>query len=326
MLRLSLLILLLAANLGAEEFQITAFAAQVNGHAITVKEVDALLAPRREVLQTMYPRQGEVYLRRLKEEQEKILEQLINNELLLSEVEGKANIPDHIVEQEIERIVRENYDGKVEEFEKFLRENNLTRRGFRDQQREQILVQAYRSQQFTDIAPPTESEIKAHYETRKVLLRDRTKDKADFQKIFLKASDPLDPNINPESQLALAERLIIELKGGADFTELAKKHSNGAFAAEGGFWPETPRTDLSMSFGDALFEESKAGDLVGPLKDPAGYTIVKIISIDYGPSPSLSDEGVYKRMKDEVNVEKRTEKYDKWIKSLKEHAMIKRKI
>lgn len=325
MLRFSLS-LLLTATLGAEEFQITSIAAKVNGHAITVKEVDTLLAPRRDVLRTMYPREGEVYRRRLKDERDKILEQLINNELLLSEVEGKADIPDHVVEQEIERIVRENYDGKVEEFEKFLRENNLTRRGFRDQQREQILVQAYRSQQFTDIAPPTDAEIKAHYETRKRLLRDRTQDKADFQKIFLRAQDPLDPNINPESQLALAEKLMLELKGGADFTEMAKKHSDGAFASEGGNWPETPRTDLSMSFGDALFEESEVGDLVGPLKDPAGYTIVKILSVDYGPSPPLSDKEIYERMKNEVNVEKRTEKYDKWIKALKEHAMIKRSI
>lgn len=325
MLRFSLL-LLLTATLGAKEFQITSIAAKVNGHAITIKEVDTLLAPRRDVLRTMYPRLGEVYQRRLKEERDKILEQLINNELLLSEVEGKANIPDHVVEQEIERIVRENYDGKVEEFEKFLRENNLTRRGFRDQQREQILVQAYRAQQFTDIAPPTEAEIKAHYQTRKRLLRDRTKDKADFQKIFLRARDPLDPNVNPESQLALAEKLMLELKGGADFAEMAKKHSDGAFASEGGNWPATPRTDLSMSFGDALFEESEVGDLVGPLKDPAGYTIVKILSVDYGPSPPLSDKEIYGRMKNEVNVEKRTEKYDKWIKSLKEHAMIKRAI
>ncbi|MGJ8724233.1 MAG: SurA N-terminal domain-containing protein [Roseibacillus sp.] len=312
----------LLTTLAAKEFQITAIAAKVNGHAITKKEVEGLLAPRREMLQAMYPRQGEIYQRRLKEFRDKILEQLINNELLLSEVEGKGNIPDHIVEQEIARIIRENYDGKEEKFNTFLRENGLTRRSFREQQREQILVQAYRSQQFGDIAPPTEAEIKAKYQERKVAMRDRTKDSIDFRKIFLIARDRLDPNVTPESQLALAEQIHLELEGGADFTELAKKHSNGAFASEGGLQEGAKRTDFTMSFGDALFEESKAGDLVGPLTDPAGFTIVKILKIHYGPAPPLSDKEVKERMKKEVNIEKRTEKYDKWIKTLKEHAMI----
>ncbi len=319
-------LLLLTAALGAKEFEITSIAAKVNGHAITKKEVDSLLAPRREVLQTMYPRQGEIYQRRLKEFRDKILEQLINNELLLSEVEGKASIPDHVVEQEVARIIRENYDGKEEEFEKFLKETGLTRRSFREQQREQILVQAYRSQQFTDIPPPTEAEVRAKYAERKNALRDRTKDTIDFQKIFIVARDRLDPNVTPESQLALAEKIFTEIRGGGDFTELAKKHSNGAFASKGGLWENTKRIDLSLSFGDALFEESKAGDLVGPLKDPAGFTIVKIIKINYGPSPSLSDKETRERMKREVNIEKRTERYDKWIQSLKAHAMIERRI
>lgn len=316
----------LALPLAGKEFTITSIAAKVNGHAITIQEVDSLLAPRREVLKTLYPRQDSVYEGRLAEERSKILEQLINNELLLTEVEGKASIPDHIVDKEIERIIRDNYDGKQDEFEEFLRDTNLTRRSFREQQREQILVQAYRSQQFSDIAPPTEAEIQEQYNESKLNLRDRVKDKIVFRKIFLVARDRYDPNVTPESQLALAEKLALELKGGADFETLAKEHSNGAFASEGGLWPETPRIDLSRGFGDALFEESKVGDLVGPLKDPAGFTIVKILEIDYGPTPPLSDKEIYKRMKNQVNIKKRSEKYEKWINSLKAHAMIERKV
>lgn len=317
-----LLFLTLSATVGAKEFQINAIAAKVNGHAITKKEVETLLAPRREILQTMYPRRGEIFERRLGEYRERVLGQLIDNELLLSEVEGKANIPDHVVEQEISRIIRESYDGKESEFNKFLRENGLTRASFRRQQQEQILVQAYRSQQFSDIAPPTEAEIKAKYDERKLALRDRTKDTITFKKIFIVAQDRLDPNVTPETQLALAEKIMLELKGGADFSELAREHSDGAFASEGGMWDGSKRTDFSLAFGDALFEESEEGDLVGPLTDPAGFTIVKILKINYGPSPALSEKEVRERMKREVNIEKRTEKYEKWISSLKEHAMI----
>ncbi|MEM9081327.1 MAG: peptidylprolyl isomerase [Verrucomicrobiota bacterium] len=324
--RLTLSFLFLTLSLGAQEFQITSIAAKVNGHAITKKEVDSLLAPRRELLKTLYPRQGEIYQRRLKDARDKILESLINNEIVLSEVRGKANIPDYAVEQEVKRIVRENFNGKDAEFKKHLQETNQTLRSFRETQREKILVQAYRSQQFGDIPPPTDSEIKAHYADRKLALRDRAKDQVDYQKIFIRASDPLDPNITPERQLDLAESLAIQARGEADFATLAKENSDGAFADKGGLWEDVSRTDLRLAFGDAIFEETNNGDIIGPLKDPAGFTIVKIIKLKYGPSPSLSTKETRDRMKQEVDIKKRNDRYEKWINGLKRHAMITRNI
>lgn len=311
--------------LNAKEFQILRLAAKVNGHAITNKDVETLLAPRRELLKTMFPREGVMYNKRLGEFRNQILEQLIDNQLLLTEAEGiGASIPDHVVDQEMARLVREDYNGKDAEFNAFLKENGLTRNSFREQQRKQILVQAYRSQQFGAMAPPTEEEIRQQYQKRKFIMRDRVKDEVEFKKIFLVAQDRLDPNVTPETQLAKAEKILLELKGGADFSELAKKHSNGAYATDGGVWPKSKRTDFALSFGEAIFEQSKEGDLVGPLKDPAGYTIVKVVKIYPGPTPPLSDEKIYERMKKEVNIEKRAAKYKTWIESLKAHAMIER--
>ncbi|MDP0492622.1 MAG: SurA N-terminal domain-containing protein [Verrucomicrobiota bacterium JB023] len=321
-----LLFLALALPLSAREFEITSIAAKVNGHAITKKEVDTQLAPMRELLKTRFPRQGAIYQRRLKEARDQILEQLINNEIVLSEIEGRASIPDYAIDEEIRRIVRENYNGKEAEFRNFLKETNQTMRSFRESQKEKILVQAYRSQQFGDIPPPTEAEIRAHYNQRKNDMRNRREDKVDFQKIFLIANDRLDPNINPESQLALAERLVLELKGGADFADLAKKYSADAYASEGGLQKDVPRLDLNLAFGEVIFENSEVGEIVGPLKDPAGFTIVKVLKKDLGPAPPLSDKEVKERMKKEVQIEKRTERYDKWINGLKKNAMIERRI
>ena len=73
MLRLLFTLSLFAPVLAAKEFEITAIAAKVNGHAITKNEVESLLAPRRELLQTMFPRQGEMYQTRLKQYQDCLL-------------------------------------------------------------------------------------------------------------------------------------------------------------------------------------------------------------------------------------------------------------
>jgi peptidyl-prolyl cis-trans isomerase SurA len=64
-----------------------------------------------------------------------------------------------------------------------------------------------------------------------------------FNKIFLPRADADNPLATPETQLVLAEKLAAEAKGGADIAELAKQHSRDAFASEGGFQKDVPRTD-----------------------------------------------------------------------------------
>ena len=60
------------------------------------------------------------------------------------------------------------------------------------------------------------------------------------------------------------------------------------------------------------------------MKDPAGFTIVKVSKKSYGPSPPLSE--VRERMRQEVEIEKRSARYKKWISGLKRNAMIERRI
>lgn len=296
----------------------------MNGKVVTIKEVRGLLAPTISLLKTKYPRGGEAAEMEFKKQQDRVLEQLIENKIIISELEEQgASIPDFVIDQEVKRIINEFFNGKEAEFRKSLTESGTTMRSFKETQREKILVQALKSEQFgQNLAPPTPEELQAQYNKRKLEYRDRTKDKVTFSKIFISMTSD-DPDATPESQLNLADKIALNLRNGADFSKTAKDSSADAYADEGGSWPSTLRTDLEPSFSELLFQ-APIGKINGPYKDPRGFTIVKVTKKDFGPSPPLSE--IKDRLVKEVESEKYNEKYSRWMDTLKKKAIIDRRM
>jgi peptidyl-prolyl cis-trans isomerase SurA len=321
----SLAIFAIAAPPLSAAIPLNGIAATVNGTVVTRKEVYFHLAPTIGQLQARYPRLGEQYQKEVAKAQNEVLEQLIDNKLVLSKLEElDAKIPDVVIDEEVDRIVREVFNGDEKAFRENLERSGMNRHSFRESQREKILVQVIRQQQFKDVAPASDAEIKAHYNKRHHDLRDRSQDTITFRKIFIPAADPDNPAATPDEQLALAEKLAADVQGGADFAQTAIAHSAGAFAAEGGLWEDEPRPNLEVGFGDIVFDTPE-GQIVGPLKDPVGFTTVLVIKKTYGPAPAL-DKKMKERMRSEVEIEKRAERYDEWLQFLKRSAMIKRNL
>ena len=77
------------------------------------------------------------------------------------------------------------------------------------------------------------------------------------------------------------------------------------------------------AFAEVIFDAAE-DTIVGPLKDPAGFMIVKVTKKNFGPIPPLSE--VRDRMRQEVEIEKRSARYKKWIETLKRNSMIDRRI
>jgi len=304
--------------------EVNGIAVKVNGKVITKKEVAFHMSPTVSLLRAKYPKPTDEFRREFEEAQESVLERLIDNKIVLSQVErSQASIPNHVLDDEVDRIIREVFHGSEKEFRDSLKESGMTMRSFRESQREKILVQAYRSQQFSGVAPPTSEEISAYYKKKRKDMRDRSKDTLTFQKIFIRASDPSRPGSTPDDQLEFAEGLAKQIRGGTDFSEIARQHSADAFSDQGGVWPETSRLDLSPAFAEVLFE-APLNAITGPLKDPYGFTIVKVTKKNFGPAPSFSK--VKDRMRREVEIEKRAKQYNNWIKILKRNAMIDRRM
>jgi parvulin-like peptidyl-prolyl isomerase len=314
--------LLLSPTLAAEAFEVNSIAAKVNGRVITRNEVNFLLAPTFAQLATQFPRRGEEFERRMKEARDGILKELVDRQIILDEFKQLgASIKPQFIDQEIKRQVRELYNGDQTKFNEELKRSRLTMPGFREMTREKLIVQAMRAEQFADAPPPLPAEVRAEYEKIKGSMRDTSKDVISFKKIFIPLNEPENPIATPETQLALAEEIARQLKQGGDFAALAKEHSRDGYGDQGGVQENIPRLDLSPEFAAIIFD-AKVGELIGPLVDPRGFTLVVPTKIVPGPSPSLSDPEVKKFVEERVTRNKTSAQYERWIKSRRDRAMI----
>lgn len=82
-------------------------------------------------------------------------------------------------------------------------------------------------------------------------------------------------NTEPDA-LAKAERLMAEVKAGADFASLAKQHSGDpGSASQGGVIGPFARGEMFKEFQDASFAMTKKGELSDIVKSRAGFHIIQ---------------------------------------------------
>jgi peptidyl-prolyl cis-trans isomerase C len=72
-----------------------------------------------------------------------------------------------------------------------------------------------------------------------------------------------------------ADRLMEKLKGGANFEDLARKHSSCPSGKKGGDLGYFTRNRMVKEFETAAFA-AKKGDIVGPVKTQFGWHIIKV--------------------------------------------------
>lgn len=300
--------------------EVNGIAAKVNGKIITKNEVSFMLAPRFAQLATQFPRRGPEFERQFEEARKNIMQELIDRQIILAEFEQLgAAINDNIIEDEVDRQVRELYNGSEVKFREELKKSRLTMDRYREITREKMVVEFMRAQQFSDAPPPLPDEVRNEYNRIKSEIRDQSKDQISFRKIFIPSEDPQNPLATPESQLALAEGITKEIKEGKDFAELAKTYSKDAFATEGGLQENVDRTDFAAEFAAIIFEAPE-NQVIGPLLDPRGFTIVKVTNKNLGPAPPLSK--VRDMVERRVQRKKTSTQYERWIEGKRERAMI----
>lgn len=307
--------------------EVNRIAATVNGLPITAKEVGVMLGPEIARLTAEFPRRGPEFERQLTESRDRILQELVDRQLIMSEFaklqQKGANLPDRVVDQEIDRQVKELYNGDKQKLREELAKARMSMASYRELTRDKLIVQAMRGEKFKDAPPPLPEEVRAEYAEAKDAMRDTSQDVISFRKIFLPRLDPANPLATPETQLALAESIAAEARAGADFAELAREHSQDAFAEDGGLQENVPRPDLSPEFAAILFD-GEPDEILGPLQDPVGFTVANIIDIEKGPAPPMSE--VKEVIEQRVRAKKSSEDYDKWIQQLRDDAMIDIKI
>ncbi|HTX05147.1 MAG TPA: SurA N-terminal domain-containing protein [Steroidobacteraceae bacterium] len=95
---------------------------------------------------------------------------------------------------------------------------------------------------------------------------------------------------DPAAALKQADKVLALAKSGQNFAALAKKYSQDPGSAQnGGSLGWMDRNGFVKPFADALFSIKSVGDIVGPVKSPYGYHIIRLDGIQPGRTKTLAE-------------------------------------
>ncbi|MBL9152938.1 MAG: SurA N-terminal domain-containing protein [Verrucomicrobiales bacterium] len=317
-------LLTLPLSARASGFQeLNALKAVVNGESITSAEVDTAVAT--QIQMWILENKNDPTLTQAKvdakvgEMKKQALSDLIDRKLILAEFKKMGgSIKETYVDTAIDEFIQKRFDGNREKFNGELRKSGMTISQFREMQREQITIQALRSQNDgPETLINTPIEMQAKYEAIKG-------EYAEDPQIILRMLSI--PKVKADSDEAAQKRLVDDirrqLQGGADFATMAKTHSDDSAASEGGLVGGGPigKDFLKPNLTSIAFSLAprKVSD---PIDDISHWRLLYVDARQGGAVPP------YEELKETVDKlltqDKRKGYVDRWLEKLRRDAGIR---
>ncbi len=219
-------------------------AAKVNEDVITFRQVRDLVGAKEKALQQQYS--GQELTEKTKQVRLAALNELIDRQLILQKFKEMqktgAAIPDHVVEEHIETIVREEFAGNRSAFIRTLAAEGYTLDKFKKDETDKIIVQAMRSQLVKASSIVAEPKIGEYYHSH---IQQFSSDGAvKLRMIVIKKGDA------SANRRRMIEEIRQKIASGASFEDLARMYSEDSTTQEtGGDWgwitPHTLNPELS---------------------------------------------------------------------------------
>lgn len=241
---------------------------------------------------------------------------------------GKNNIDealDRAAENELRKFVL-SFGGNQAKADEELKKRGMDRESFKKRQKRSMLIQSYISSKMSYDRPITYRELKDCYNEIKDerFARDAkiTFRLIDIQPARLQVADPNQDR--RQLAKALADNLLVRLKSGDDFSELAKQYSHGPFKDKGGLWPSLQPQSLAAPYdmiaGQAL--RTEPGQVAEPIISKEHVFIMKLEekqAVGYQPFEQVQED-----VEKEILSNRRNEVYKKLNESLIEEAKLGR--
>ena len=200
-----------------------------------------------------------------------VLDRLIDEELLFQEAKNlKMLAGKDAIDAEIEKA-RSQFPSP-EAFTEALATNKLTEAGLRDVLSRNLTIDAYVEKDVAKGIVVSDAEIHDFYTGNKSKFE--TPEQAHARHILVAVDEKADEKAHQAGK-AKAEGLLAQLKGGANFEELAKKNSDCPSAPQGGDLGFFGHGQMVPEFDTAAFA-LKPGELSGVVATKFGYHIIKL--------------------------------------------------
>ena len=297
-----------------EPQQVDGMAAIVNGDVITYSQVRQLSAPREKLLRSQFT--GQELENKLQEVRKLALKDLIDRRLIIQAFKKESyQIPDHIVDQRVHDIIRENFGGDRNTFIKTLEAQSYSLGEFKEKEMERIMVQAMRSHNVKTnmIASPTK--IEDYYRKH----HDEFTSKEEIKLRMIMISGQKDTG-NAQAQKALAEEVLGRLAAGGEFEQTAQVYSEDSTKDNGGDWGWIQRNTLAVPLEKFAFN-MPVGRISSIIDYAGNYYILKVEDKRGGTTKSLAEMRAdieKKLIQDEA-----AQIQERWVATLRKKAYIR---
>ena len=288
--------------------------ALVNNELITLSELEEMGKPiLDQVRRTASPAERE---ERLKKARREVLDHLIESKLLEEEMKKrKIEVPDRDVDAAIQDILKTSNlteDG----LKKALAHEGMTLSAYRQKVREELGKMRLVGWEIKSKIVIDEEELRKRYQENLEKYSDPLE--VQIQQVFF----PLPRNASKD-QVAAVQRealtILERARRGDDFTQLAKAHSQGPAADEGGILGYFKRQELAHEVEEAAFK-LKPGEISDLVRSSAGFHILKVLDRKGGEPRPFAE--IQYRIREEAMQEESEKKFNAWMKDLRSKAYI----
>jgi peptidyl-prolyl cis-trans isomerase SurA len=302
------------AAFAGEPEVINGIAAVVNGDVITYSQVRDLSAPREKLLRSQYT--GAELEKALKEAREAAVNDLIDRRLIIQAFQKeKWEIPDHFVEEQLRGIIKESFGGDRNTFIKTLEAQRYSLGEFKQTETERMIVQAMRAKNVkrNPISSPTK--VEEYYKKHRAEFTAKEQVKLRMIMISGKADTG-----QSASQKALAEEVLGQLAGGAEFERIAQTYSEDGTRDVGGDWGWIERKTLAPPLEKIAFK-MPVGRISNIIEYGGNYYILKVEERQGGTTRSLAE--ARPDIEKKLIQEEAQDLQERWIAGLRAKAYIR---
>lgn len=287
--------------------------ATVDKEVILQSDVMSEIAPDLNALRSQYS--GEEFERRAQELLEKGLNQAVEEKILVREAKlAGIVVSDEDIEKQLETI-----KARYESNDAFLKDLELygeTMSDVREDVRNRVLALRMSSRKMQELSRQvsvSESEVAQYYEDHRSEFQ--RPERVRVRQIFL----PVGPKDDRSVVRARLEQLRDEIVSGADFSELAKAHSQGPAAQDGGLVGWVAQGDLIEALDQAAFS-LQPGQLSDVIETPNGMHLLKVEERQGAGQATLDD--VRTKIEPLLRENAAKQRYQKWMEELRKRSRV----
>jgi peptidyl-prolyl cis-trans isomerase SurA len=288
--------------------------ARVNDDVITLSELQEEGLPLFERLRANYT--GEELESHVQRAEREFLDQLILRRLQLQYANQIGIIAsDNDINAALKDVLTRN-NLSQEQLTELLTREGLTLQDYKDRLREQIILARLMNQAVRSRVSVDASEVDAYFKAHQDEFNQPAQ--AKVRHIFFR----IDPGLPPAQLEAVRERasrVLQEARNGANFGDLAQRHSEDATAANGGDLGVLRRGQALPEFEEVIFT-MREGDISDVIRTPNGLHIVKIEAFSKGSEQSSPE--IKAEIERRLLQGKMEQRFQDWTNELKDRAFI----